>query len=328
MDPPLPPEYDETTGQPPLTRSRKAIPNVEGITRFEFDYAISSSGKTLPEWIDVQGLKTEETVSVSAAEGDHISVWLKAFDVIGNTREDSVKIYLDSTSPVITYFGYSYQNMTGTSGTIRTDNDSIVQIFIDAHDDESGISLLQWQLLNMDEPSIVYGEADVRKTYPQDPDDEDCSPQTCNCLARDDLDLCFYTSYSIFLDLNTMTNVPRGETNCTFKILVYNNAMKQSEESLEFTIQHSIPMSTAKPGLGENSNQFDGGHAASVGIALGVLAGIAVIATVAVVSRYLIRRKNKTQDAKYEDKSKNSWTKWRMKFPTMDSLPRVKIAWR
>ncbi|XP_070578081.1 uncharacterized protein [Ptychodera flava] len=167
MDPPLPAEYDETTGQPPLTRSREAIPNVEGITHFEFDYAMSSSEKARPQWKDVRGLKTEEVISVTGEDGDHISVWLKAFDVIGNTREDSVKIYLDSTSPLITNFGFSYQNMTGTSGTIRTDNDSIVQIFIDSYDDESGISLIRWQLLLIDEPSILYGEGDIRKTYPQ-----------------------------------------------------------------------------------------------------------------------------------------------------------------
>ncbi|XP_070578954.1 uncharacterized protein [Ptychodera flava] len=55
MDPPLPAEYDETFGQPPLTRSREAIPNVEGITRFQFDYTTSRSGKTWPEWRNITG---------------------------------------------------------------------------------------------------------------------------------------------------------------------------------------------------------------------------------------------------------------------------------
>ncbi|XP_070578965.1 uncharacterized protein [Ptychodera flava] len=129
MDPPLPAEYDEPTGQPPLTRSREAIPNVEGITRFEFDYAISSSGKTKLDLKDM-GQKTETILTVSSVDGDHVSVWLKAFDVMGNTREDLEKFYLDSSPPLITYLDYMYRTKIDSSVHVKRDNDNTVQMNI------------------------------------------------------------------------------------------------------------------------------------------------------------------------------------------------------
>ncbi|XP_070581635.1 uncharacterized protein [Ptychodera flava] len=236
IDPPLPAEYDESTGQPPLTRSREAIPNVEGITHFEFDSALSSSGKTQPEWKHIEGQQTENIIQVSAMDGDHISVWLKAFDVMGNTREDSLKIYLDSSPPIITNLGHMYRNTIDISDHVKRDSDNTVHLFIDAHDDESGISVIKWKLLDAHEQTTVFEKGEIKNTYQKDPDDEECTPQTCHCLAQEDLDMCFYPSQSVFLDLNTMASMPEGDVDCTFTVVVYNNAMKQSDTSIQFTV--------------------------------------------------------------------------------------------
>ncbi|XP_070536371.1 uncharacterized protein [Ptychodera flava] len=87
-DPPLGP-YDESTGMPPSSRSRQAIPNDSGIVRFQFDFAESSSGRDDPEnWVDIDEGKTTHTISITDDNNEFITIWMKAFDVMDNMKEE------------------------------------------------------------------------------------------------------------------------------------------------------------------------------------------------------------------------------------------------
>ena len=41
------------------------------------------------------------TVDVPRADGDSVRVWVRATDVMGNTKTDSVLVHVDSSPPVI-----------------------------------------------------------------------------------------------------------------------------------------------------------------------------------------------------------------------------------
>ena len=41
------------------------------------------------------------TIDVPRADGDSVRVWVRATDVMGNTKTDSVLVHIDSSPPVI-----------------------------------------------------------------------------------------------------------------------------------------------------------------------------------------------------------------------------------
>ena len=41
------------------------------------------------------------TVDIPRADGDSVRVWVRATDVMGNTKTDSVLVHVDSSPPVI-----------------------------------------------------------------------------------------------------------------------------------------------------------------------------------------------------------------------------------
>ncbi|XP_077865058.1 uncharacterized protein LOC144350866 [Saccoglossus kowalevskii] len=103
--PPLTPDYEEVTGQPPTTRSREAIPNVNAIVRFEVNYGIDhQGGRTITSpsenWHDVENIKVEkQRINIPRRDGDSIHLWVRATDVMGNTNQDDVLIHVDSSPP-------------------------------------------------------------------------------------------------------------------------------------------------------------------------------------------------------------------------------------
>ncbi|WAQ93662.1 hypothetical protein MAR_006133, partial [Mya arenaria] len=82
-------------------RTREAIANYHGIVKFEVAYAQSAS-EEVPTmgWSDIP---LQESVSTQRIleDGDRLRVWVRATDVMGNTRADSTFMRIDGSPPFI-----------------------------------------------------------------------------------------------------------------------------------------------------------------------------------------------------------------------------------
>lgn len=82
-------------------RTLKGIKNVHGIVRFEYAYRNANQGTDNPSvWSAVGDIFSEtQTFNLSRRDGDGINIWIKATDIMGNTKIDRTQIYFDSTPP-------------------------------------------------------------------------------------------------------------------------------------------------------------------------------------------------------------------------------------
>ncbi|XP_070581733.1 uncharacterized protein [Ptychodera flava] len=277
---PWPRLYDEVTGQPPTSRSREAIPNSEGIVFFQIDYAMSSSGRSEPQnWTDIGGM-TEVPVPpldsddkfVMVSDNKFVMVWLRAHDVIGHTKRDSIVFYFDSTQPVISELEF-VENSEVVS-MVKTSNPN-PGVIVKTHDEESGILEIQWKLYDRTDFSLLYGEGTVDKTSPTDPSDRSCSPLTCACIPN--LNICSYLEYLVVFNISALDDFPDGKTECTVFITVVNNANMHGN-----TIEMQIEIDNTP--ISETSKNTASVAAGSITAVL-LLLGIVVVIVVAVLYR-------------------------------------------
>ncbi|XP_067649880.1 uncharacterized protein [Haliotis asinina] len=91
-------------------RTVEAIPNRRGVVKFEIAYKKDSNAgvnQTEPTtgWTDV-GLSETYTIPQGLHLGpitkhDTVTVWVRAADILGNTRVDSTRVHFDDTPPVV-----------------------------------------------------------------------------------------------------------------------------------------------------------------------------------------------------------------------------------
>jgi hypothetical protein len=93
----VPEALDDHTGN----RTLAGIPNVHGIVKFEYFYRNRNQGNSTPTtWFQVDAPFSEnQTFDIGRQDGDGISFWVKATDVMGNERVETTLIYFDSTPP-------------------------------------------------------------------------------------------------------------------------------------------------------------------------------------------------------------------------------------
>ncbi|CAG2213733.1 unnamed protein product [Mytilus edulis] len=90
-------KFDDHEGQ----MNRNGTDNINGIVKFEFAYQAPSADVSNLNWID---LDLSETRSLSLSSGDDgfsQKFWVRASDIIGNTKEDTTIVYFDSSRPSI-----------------------------------------------------------------------------------------------------------------------------------------------------------------------------------------------------------------------------------
>ncbi|XP_077997650.1 uncharacterized protein LOC144450798 isoform X2 [Glandiceps talaboti] len=240
--PPLTADYEEVTGQPPITRSREAIPNINGIVRFETDYAVDHQGGrniTSPpgNWQDVTDIMVEEqTFDIPRNDGDSIRVWVKATDVMGNTNMEEVLVHVDSTPPEI--HGISLMRHGLTSLAVHHSIDLFdMRVVFDAYDDHSGLHNIHWRLADMADRSIVHGEGQLAVRKPQQ---GECSPPNCGCIPKDYE--CYDRDYAIELDASKLNiSIGSHDSDYVYTITVTNNAMLQTVKEFQVTVDTSPP---------------------------------------------------------------------------------------
>ena len=92
--------FEQETGDLPVS----GTPNIDGVTNFMYSFKkISSHGNEVAPFKDVpdplsQCLNLSET---TINDGDELQITIKAIDVMNNTLDDFLTLYIDSSPPII-----------------------------------------------------------------------------------------------------------------------------------------------------------------------------------------------------------------------------------
>ncbi|XP_062588097.1 uncharacterized protein LOC134249768, partial [Saccostrea cucullata] len=139
-------------------RTLKGIQNIYGITKFEYAYKHGNLGNATPVfWTQVNdSLSETQTFFVSRQNGDIINIWIRATDVMGNTKIGVTPLYFDSSPPTqLTHNDVIFSpNLNLTTYAFSS------RLQIDVSDVESGIATIYWRLIAMDS-GIVFKSGNI-----------------------------------------------------------------------------------------------------------------------------------------------------------------------
>ncbi|XP_076090170.1 uncharacterized protein LOC143062305 [Mytilus galloprovincialis] len=137
-------ELDDVSGK----RTRKEIPNIHGIVLFEIAYAVDhQGGKTITEipsaissWKKVDNLLHEnQTIDVKRSDGDTVRIWVRSTDIMGNVKEDSTVVHIETTPPTISAVKIE-------TNVNSTKFDFASRVYVRTEDGESGIYKIEWRV--------------------------------------------------------------------------------------------------------------------------------------------------------------------------------------
>ncbi|VDH90342.1 Hypothetical predicted protein, partial [Mytilus galloprovincialis] len=93
-------KFDDTEG----VRNKTAIKNINSIVRFETRHGKVSTEIPQIGWVPVFPLRENFTFNLNGIDiedGDSHQFWVRAFDIMGNTRVDSIVVHFDSSEPFV-----------------------------------------------------------------------------------------------------------------------------------------------------------------------------------------------------------------------------------
>ena len=108
----IPDQFDDTEGK----RSRDAIPNERGIIKYDIAYALGRNQLT-PQTYQYIGRKNTSIVispSQQLQDGNSLTLWVKAYDILDNTKEERYILHYDSTGPTL----YSHELTTNVGSEL------------------------------------------------------------------------------------------------------------------------------------------------------------------------------------------------------------------
>ena len=94
------PEFDDIDGH----RNKSAIKNINSIVRFETNHGKRSTENPPHGWVNVSPLKENHTFTltgINIEDGDSHQFWVRAYDIMGNTKVDTTVIHFDSSNPKV-----------------------------------------------------------------------------------------------------------------------------------------------------------------------------------------------------------------------------------
>ncbi|XP_062608961.1 uncharacterized protein LOC134270731 [Saccostrea cucullata] len=145
----IPPEYDDYNGE----RTINAIPNERGIVRYDVAYYNGKDQQVAPSYRD-QNLKfneTEQTIALDSAleDGRSLSVWVKAYDVLGNANEERLVLHYDSSKPLVQSL-----ELKRNVGTDKMDYRSRIHV-VGATDPHSGVKTIKYRFIAKSTGKII-----------------------------------------------------------------------------------------------------------------------------------------------------------------------------
>ena len=83
-------------------RTKNPIENFQGIVKYEvvFDQSVNLVEPTTG-WVELKPMKEEFTTEKPLVDGDRLRVWVRATDVVGNTRTESTSMQIDGSPPTV-----------------------------------------------------------------------------------------------------------------------------------------------------------------------------------------------------------------------------------
>ncbi|KAK2145663.1 hypothetical protein NP493_3886g00000 [Ridgeia piscesae] len=164
-------------------------------------------------------------MDVPRADGDSVRVWVRATDVMGNTKTDSVLVHVDSSPPVIP----DVQLRTTPSA------ESVHPTYeVNAYDFQSGLKEIHWQIRKSWNHGIVYdGEKMTARVQKQTP--SDCFAPRCYCIPKNNE--CYLRNFGIKSDMDKLTRLHNQKT-ITYDLVVtvVNNAMLSATTVHEYNV--------------------------------------------------------------------------------------------
>ena len=95
----IPAKYDDMEG----TRSKDVIPNERGIIKYDVAYNIGrdQSSPSTYQYPNHGSTSIEISENQDLQDGNSFSVWVKAYDILGNTKEERFVLHYDSSKPAV-----------------------------------------------------------------------------------------------------------------------------------------------------------------------------------------------------------------------------------
>ncbi|XP_033111643.1 uncharacterized protein LOC117112642, partial [Anneissia japonica] len=189
----------------PAGRPLSAIDNRNGIVKFEVGVGKDRFGGATfdsfqPEWIQLPNDLDEIFVHQldNVHDADTFGFWVRATDVVRNTKTDFVSVHIDSTPP-------KFEDFEVGNGDV---------VYFTAYDRESGIQSVHWQMLSeVDKTILSEGYTDDLKFT------GDCLPTECYCILGN--------KYCYKLQLHVTPTVDQSveESVAILRVTIKNNAL-------------------------------------------------------------------------------------------------------
>ncbi|XP_071158495.1 uncharacterized protein [Mytilus edulis] len=211
------PQFDDNEGN----RTKKEIPNINSIVRFELSHRTPSTVIPTSGWEDIVPLKENKSIVLNGGnirDGYSYQVWVRAHDVMGNTKIDSTVVYFDHSQPII-YPPKFKKNIVDGQFPFSS------RITVSAKDEHSGISKVSFKFV-VNSTGEVKNQKDFRI---ESQTQSHCNqlPKECYCISKGE---CFMIDSVLDID-NCWLKVPIDRVKDEVHILqisVYNLAMLSS----------------------------------------------------------------------------------------------------
>ncbi|XP_065929746.1 uncharacterized protein [Magallana gigas] len=143
----IPAKYDDTEG----TRSRDAIPNERGIIKYDVAYNIgkNQSSPSTYQYPNHGSTSIEISENQDLQDGNSFSVWVKAYDILGNTKEERFVLHYDSSKPAV-----SSAELRKNVGDDKMNFTSSVHI-LGASDPHSGVKRIKYRFRAQSTKTVV-----------------------------------------------------------------------------------------------------------------------------------------------------------------------------
>ncbi|VDI37212.1 Hypothetical predicted protein [Mytilus galloprovincialis] len=210
-------KFDDNEGN----RTKDDISNINSIVRFEIVHGIPSIIPPTNGWVDISPLKENQSIvlnGVNIQDGYSYQVWVRANDVMGNTKIDSTIVHFDHSQPLV-FLPTFNKNIDDGNFPFSS------RVTVDARDGDSGISKVSFKFV-----VNSTGEVKNQKDFKIESQTEAiCNqhPRDCYCIPKGE---CFMIESVLDIN-NCWLKVPINRTDDEVHILqiyVYNLAMLSS----------------------------------------------------------------------------------------------------
>ena len=213
-------------------------PNVHGITSFKYKYnKISPSSNVSAPYHEISTVTDQQVTlnNLPIEDGDAVDVSILATDIMGNTIDDSFRMFIDSSPPILQNLWLmkdGYKQLYVHNSKDLTDMEFVFEAF----DPHSNLKTVKWTLGTTSKGhDIGSGALPVVK-----PNNTCADPQTCSCPI---IGRCALINFDIELNhlIGDGTHIGDHNREYHFWIEVFNEAHLVTTEEVTVLVDDSPP---------------------------------------------------------------------------------------